>query len=255
MRYGNGLMLISEGGSTYLHHTGGGPFGSAAFHLDTATGVGAFACSTISAFADYRPSKLSLFAVQAITAAADHRALPPAPALDEPVPDIKSYVGRYAAERGSFVVRADDGLFLNAAGREAPMQFWGDDLFRTSHPAFAEFSIQFERLDGRIVGANWGAETYARETSARSPTSSDPILAKHAGRYVSDFPYGGVARIVERAGRLWLGTEIPLSRIDPTTWRVGKIDWSPDRAVFADFVDGRPQTVTMLGLTFERREL
>ncbi len=37
MRYGNGLMLVSEGAGTYLHHTGGGPFGSAAFHLDRVT--------------------------------------------------------------------------------------------------------------------------------------------------------------------------------------------------------------------------
>ena len=171
MRYGNGLMLVSEGAGTYLHHTGGGPFGSAAFHLDRVTGVGAFACSTISAFADYRPTKLTLFAVQAVEAARRGRSLPVPPALEEPLPDASSFVGRYGENRDGFTVRGRGSLVLDAGGREAPLQYWGDDLFRTSHPAFADFSIQFERAAGRIVAASWGARTYGRDGAARPSES------------------------------------------------------------------------------------
>jgi len=255
MRYGNGLMLVTERARAYLHHTGGGPFGSAAFHLDTVTGVGAFACSTISAFADYRPTKLTLFAVQAIEAARRRRPLPAALALEEPLADAGSFVGRYGEDRDVFTVRAKQSLVLDAAGHEAPLQYWGDDLFRTSHPSFADFALQFERAAGRIVAASWGPKTFAREGAPRPKPVSDPILARHAGRFVSDSPLGGVARIVERGGRLWLGTEIPFSRIDRTTWRVGKLDWTPERAQFADFVDARPQTVVLFGTTYERRDL
>ena len=60
---------------------------------------------------------------------------------------------------------------------------------------------------------------------------------------------------MERGGGLWLGTEVPLSRMDRTAWRVGKVKWTPERAVFADFVDERPQTVAMFGTVFERRDL
>ena len=69
MAYGNGLMHVSSGGRRYLHHTGGMVSFSSAFHVDTGNGVGAFASSSISAFAEYRPRDLTFFAVQALTAA------------------------------------------------------------------------------------------------------------------------------------------------------------------------------------------
>ena len=66
----------------------------------------------------------------------------------------------------------------------------------------------------------------------------------------------GSARVVERGGRLWLGTETPLVAIGDNLWRVGQESWSPERASFADFVDGRPQTFIFSGEKFsEARSL
>jgi hypothetical protein len=255
MRYGNGLMEVSEDGVTYLHHTGGGPFGSAAFHLDPKSGLGAFACSTISSFAEYRPSKLTLFAVQALAAARRRSALPRTPPLEQVLADPHSFAGRYAEPMRNFTVRAERTLVLASGGREAPLQYWGDDLFRTSHPDFAEFAIQFERIDGRIAAASWGPMTLRREGAGAPATISDPGLAKFGGRFVSDSPLAGVVRIVERGGRLWLGTEIPFTRLNERSFRVGKEAWSPERVEFDDFVNSRPQTVELFGTRFERRDL
>ena len=76
MSYGNGLMHVGNGGRSYLHHTGGMVSFSSSFHVDVASGVGAFASSTLSAFAEYRPRLLTRFAVDALTNAAAGKPLP-----------------------------------------------------------------------------------------------------------------------------------------------------------------------------------
>src|SRR3954454_1653533 len=96
MSYGNGLMHVANGGRSYLHHTGGMVSFSSSFHVDKASGVGAFASSTISAFAEYRPRLLTRFAVDALTNAAAGKPLPQPPALDPPLTNAASYVGLYS---------------------------------------------------------------------------------------------------------------------------------------------------------------
>src|SRR5690349_23572156 len=50
-------------------------------------------------------------------------------------------------------------------------------------------------------------------------------------------PWFGAAIVVERGGRLWLGTDTPLTSIGNNLWRVGPQSWTPERASFADFID------------------
>ena len=38
-------------------------------------------------------------------------------------------------------------------------------------------------------------------------------------------------------------------------WRVGDDDWSPERASFADFIDGRPQAFIFSGEKFLRHDI
>ncbi len=88
MSYGNGLMHVGNGRRSYLHHTGGMVSFSSSFHVDVASGVGAFASSPLSAFAEYRPRLLTRFAVDALTNAAAGKPLPvAAAALDPPLPN------------------------------------------------------------------------------------------------------------------------------------------------------------------------
>lgn len=255
MNYGNGLMHVSEGGRQYLHHTGGMLSFSSSFHVDIASGVGAFASSTISAFADYRPRLLTRFAVDALTNAAAGRPIPHAPPLDVGLPNAGSYVGRYSGPAGAFEVRAGSPLTIMAAGQSAPLLPIAQDIFRTAHPLFRRFGLLFERSGGAVAIASWGSNSYVREGGGVSTPASDPTLARLAGRYINDNPWYGPMPVVERGGRLWIGTETPMTKMGDNLWRVGKEDWSPERASFADFIDGRPQTFLFSAVKFARHEV
>ena len=255
MSYGNGLMHVGGGGRAYLHHTGGMLSFSSSFHVDVASGVGAFASSTLSAFAEYRPRLLTRFAVDALTNALSGQATPAAPALEAPVSNAASYVGRYSGPDGAFEVRPGGSLHVVAGGKSAELQQVDVDLFRTTHPLFRQYSLLFERKGGAVALASWGPRSYAREGAGGTVPRPDPELAKLAGRYVDDNPWYGAAQVVERGGRLWLGTETPMTRVGDNLWRVGKESWSPERASFANFIDGRPQTFIFSGEKFLRHDV
>ena len=93
MTYGNGLMHVANAGRSYLHHTGGMVAFSSSFHVDTASGVGAFASSTITGFAEYRPRLLSRFAVDALTSAAAGKPIPAPPSLETTLSSPAAFVG------------------------------------------------------------------------------------------------------------------------------------------------------------------
>lgn len=255
MTYGNGLMHVGNGQRTYLHHTGGMVSFSSSFHLDTVSGVGAFASSTIGAFAEFRPRLLTRFAVDALTAAAAGRPIPSPPSLLMPLANAAAYVGRYIGPADSFEVRAGAPLTILANGQSAALQPWGGETFRTTHPDFRQFSIMFERKGNAITAAAWGAMTYLRNGSSAPLPPSNAALAKLAGRYVNDSPWLGLSQVVERGGRLWLGTEVAMRQIGYNLWRVGEEAWSPERGAFSDYIDGRPQTFIFSGERFTRHDV
>ncbi len=255
MTYGNGLMHVTNAGRSYLHHTGGMVTFASSFHVDTASGVGAFASSNVSGFLEYRPRLLSRYAVDVLTSALAGKPIPAAPSLETPLPGAAAYVGHYAGPAGSFDVRPGKPLTLIAGGQSADLQPWGGDLFRTTHPAFRQFTFKFERKGGAVVGASSGAASYLRQGSAGQLPASDPALARLGGRYVNDNPWVGTAMVVERGGKLWIGTETPMTKIGDNLWRVGEESWNPERASFANFIDGRPQTLIFSGEKFLRHDI
>lgn len=255
MNYGNGVMHVANGGRSYLHHTGGMVSFSSSLHVDVASGVGAFASANIGYLAEYRPRLVTLFAVDALTAALAGKPLPqpPPPALQ--LTHAAAYSGRFNGPAGSFDVRFGPTLTIIANGRSAPLLPAGGDIFRTGHPAFRAFSLMFERRGGIIGGASWGPLSYVRAGTSAPIPPSNPDLAKLAGRYSNPSPWFGTHDIVERSGRLWIGTELPLFPAGPNLWRVGAESWTPERAAFADFRDGRPQTFIWSGEKFARRDV
>jgi hypothetical protein len=255
MTYGNGLMHVGTGGRSYLHHTGGMLSFSSSFHVDVASGIGAFASSTINAFAEYRPRLLTMFAVDAIGSALAGKPLPTPPGLEPTLPNAAAYVGRYAGPSGAFEVQVAKTLTIMADGQSAPLQWLTDDIFRTTHPSFRQNGFLFERSGGAVTRAAWGPNSYLRSGSAAALPASDPTLASLAGRYINDDPWYGPAPVVERGGQLWFGTETPMKKIGDNLWRVGRESWSPERASFADFIDGRPQTFLFSGTRFTRHEI
>ncbi len=255
MTYGNGLMHVGTGGRAYLHHTGGMLSFSSSFHLDPSSGVGAFASSTINAFAEYRPRLLTLFAVDAVTNAMAGRPLPTPPGLQPLLPKAASYAGRYEGPAGSFEIKSGTTLTLVTNGQSAPLEWLTDEIFRTTHPSFRQYSLLFERSGGSITRAAWGPNGYLRAGAAGTLPSSDPALALLAGRYINDDPWYGPAPVVERGGQLWFGTDTPMTKSGDNLWRVGRESWSPERASFADFIDGRPQTLMFSGTKFIRHDI
>ena len=255
MSYGNGLMHVANAGRSYLHHTGGMVSFSSSFHVDMANGVGVFASSAFSAYAEYRPRLVTRFAADALTAALSGKPIPTPPPIDTPVANAASYVGRYSGPAGSFEVHAGGPLTLVANDASAALQPWGGEIFRTTHPAFRNFSLMFERKGASITGASWGPSTYHKGAVVGSVPASDPALAKLAGRYVNDSPWVGAANVVERGGKLWLGTDTPMASIGKNLWRVGEQSWSPERASFANFIDDRPQTFIFSGEKFYRHDI
>jgi hypothetical protein len=228
---------------------------SSSFHVDTGSGVGAFASTPLSAFAEYRPRLLTRFAVDALTNALAGRPLPQPPSLDVRLPNAAAYVGTYSGPMGSFEVRGGNPLTIVANGRSAELQPWGGDIFRTLHPAFRQFSLLFERSKGAITGAAWGASSYLKSGTGGQLVPSNPELAKLAGRYIDDNPWFGAAIVVERGGKLWVGTEVPMTEIGENLWRIGQESWSPERGAFANFIDGRPQTFVFSGEKFARHDI
>jgi len=255
MSYGNGLMHVGETGRAYLHHTGGMLSFSSSFHVDVASGVGAFASSTLNAFAEYRPRLLTRFAVDAVTNALSGRPAPVPPPMLPHIANPGSYFGRYAGPAGSFEVKPGAPLTIVANGVSAALEPISDEIFRTTHPRFRDYSIKFDSDGGRVTAANWGPKMYAHDGAAAALPTSDAELARLSGRYVNDNPWYGAAPVVERGGKLWVGTETPMIRIGGNLWSVGKERWSPERATFADFIDGRPQTFIWSGQKFTRHDI
>lgn len=254
MRYGNGLMHVASGARRYLHHTGGMIGFSSSFHVDADNGAGAFASTNLSGLAGYRPSLLTQFAVDVLTSAAAGAPLPVPPSLYVRSTHAPAYIGHYSGPRGAFEVRAGNPLTIVADGQSAPLTPIGGELFRTAHPSFRAFNFMFERARNVVVNAAWGPNLYSRAGTTATLPPSDPVLATLAGRFAAPDPWYGTVTIVERGGRLWSGTETPLTMIADNLFRVGDDSWSPERAQFADFVNGRPRTLVYSGERFVRQD-
>ena len=180
--------------------------------------------------------------------------VPAPPPLATPLPGAAAFVGRYSGPAGAFEVRPGNPLTLVAGGQSAELQPWAA-LFRTTHPIFRRFTLKIERKRSAIIGASWGPNSYLRQGAAAELPASNAALAKLAGRYVNDSPWVGAAMVVERGGKLWIGTDTPMTKVGDNRWRIGEDSWSPERGSFADFIDGRPQTFIFSGEKFLRHDI
>jgi hypothetical protein len=113
----------------------------------------------------------------------------------------------------------------------------------------------FERSAGAVARAFFGADPYSRAGVGGAIPKSDPALARLAGRYISDNPWFVAAPVVERGGKLWIGTETPMTLMGDNLWRVGRQAWSPERGQFANMIDGRPQTFLFSGVRYARHDI
>lgn len=258
MRYGNGLMHVTDDhGRAYLHHTGGMVSFSSSMHVGVDDGIGAFASSTIHYGTGYRPRLLTMYAVQALRAASEGQSLPPPPSLATKIEKPDAFAGRYEGPSRSFEVRRDGaGLKLVQSSANGPLYPLSENLFASRDPAFAEWPIEFERKKDRIVAAHWGPDSFGRLGGGWTPKPSDPVLAKMAGRYANDDGWEMPMRVTERGGRLILVADEggELIRLADGSYAIHDV-WNPDRVAFANPIDGRPQTLLLSGKAWQRRDL
>ena len=256
MRYGNGLMHVTDAAKRpYLHHTGGMPSFTSSFHIDPASGVGAFASVPLGYPANYRPRLLTMFAVQALTAAAAGAKLPDPPSLATPRPDGKDFIGIFSGRAGSLsFANLPAGFAATLNGRSSPMIAVEGDIFATQLPGLDVWPIEFVRQDKQVVAVHYGPGTYVRDGATYAVAASDPALALLAGRFQNDSAWNAIATIAERGGKLWLGGNQEMTRTGDLQYRAGD-EWSSPRIRFADLADGRPQTLIIDGVRLERRDI
>ena len=166
-------MHLASGGRTYLHHTGGMVSFSSSFHLDVASGVGAFASATIGAFAGYRPRVLTMFAVDTLTNAASGRPLPAPPPLDIRLPTRPhtsgAIPGPKARSRSGPAIRSPS----SRTGNPHRCNMGRRDLPHHA-PSFRAFSFLFERRGTAVVAANWGPSAYWKTGVRAEPLPATP---------------------------------------------------------------------------------
>ena len=147
-------------------------------------------------------------------------------------------------------------LTISSGGRSAALAAPRQQFVPHHAPRFRALHLDVRAHGSAVTARVWGPAQFARRGAVGARGApSDPALAKLAGRFVNDSPWWGVLEIVERGGRLWLGTETPLVALGNELWRIGDDRRSPERGRFADPIDGRPQTFYFSGEKFVRHDI
>ncbi|HEX3915170.1 MAG TPA: serine hydrolase [Steroidobacteraceae bacterium] len=266
--YGYGIAVDQLDGHVRLRHTGGMVSFMSAIHLDLDAKLGAFA--SINAQLGYRPNPVAQLALQLLRSEREHGKAPPLPQFDAvaKVEAAESYSAVYTSQAGRSVeVRnVSDRLELIADGRTLPLQRSEDGSFIAAQAGFELFPIVFERADAAstgggsdkakapIIAMSHGAAWFARSGyQGQVHLQPSAALAKYAGEYYSENPWYGTIRLVQRQGRLWMGTD-PLIPIGDHLFRVGAEPSSPMVAEFSALIDDKANLLWIDGVQFLRIE-
>lgn len=255
--YGYGIAVQPVEGRTVLRHTGGMVSFSSAMHVDLDAGFGAFASANAS-LAGYRPNAVAAYALAVLRAAAEGRALPPAPEPDDPYKVAKAtdYAGTYTSPDGRTLLLVAEGELLKLVhgGERVVLERIGADSFFVSHPDLELFPLSFGRENGAVVEASHGGDWYAGERYAGPRAfETPPEWQAYVGHYRNENPWEGSFRTVLRKGRLRLGG-IPLVPLGPGLFRLGEEEHEPDRILFDEVVNGRALRAVVSGTEYRRVE-
>jgi D-alanyl-D-alanine carboxypeptidase len=263
--YGYGIAVETVDGHTILRHTGGMASFMSAMYLDLDAGAGAF--SSINAMQGYRPTPVSQYAVQVMSAAAGKPA-PAAPAIEDPtvIKNAGDYAAVYTSSDGTTIeVSGDNALFANIAGRKFTLQRQGGDSFIATDPALARYSFVFGRAKGSdkekdkpgpVVELMHGRSWYTNSRySGPKSFVSPPEYAAFSGTYLCYGPFEGTsANIVVLKGELWMEGESSLDRIGENEFRPTEDAPNPERVEFHFIANGKARLLKITGADFFRFE-
>jgi hypothetical protein len=210
-----------------------------------------------------------------VTAAFRGTALPAAPAQRETREAASEYAGQFSfatAETGtpqtSLLFTAAQGrLYLQVEGGNVLLERMDKDVYRATGNAAGIYPFVFGRSgkDGKgiVTNVSHGERWY------RTDGFTDPIApatpkdyAAYVGHFVNNGPEGPVARVFVRNGRLMMlvsedenPVEQPLEPLSPAVFRIGKEDYSPERARFDTLVDGQALRLFVSGVPLYRKDI
>jgi len=269
--YGYGIAVETVDGHTILRHTGGMASFMSALYLDLDAGMGAF--SSINAMQGYRPTPVSQYAVQLMSASAAGKPAPAAPPLENPVviTNAADYTGAYTSSDGQTItVTGELALLTSVAGRQVPLQRLAGDAFIAADPQLARYTFVFGRGKGETVkedgkekskpgpvvelmhGSGW--YTNAKYTGPKTFTTP-PEYAAFTGYYVGSGAFEGAsANIVVLKGELWAEGQSPLERIGENEFRPTEDAPNPERVEFHFIANGKARLLKFSGADFFRFE-
>jgi D-alanyl-D-alanine carboxypeptidase len=271
--YAYGLWVRKEDGHIVIGHTGsiGGFHAAVEAHMDEGFGL-VFLCNAAI------DQELKKWVVKVATAAYAGAVLPqpPAPNAQSTQPDLHEYAGQFRlAGSGASgtdaatlqFVSGQDRLVLETEHGSIALERMGTDLFRAAGDAVGFYPFVFGRSGtegkGKVTNVSQGALWYA---AAGFPESLQPTMPKeyasYVGHFVNNGPEGPVARVFIRNGRLMMlvsedeeATAEPLAPLGPGQFRIGKEDYSPERARFDTIVEGHALRLFISGVPLYRKDI
>lgn len=271
--YAYGLWVRKENGRTVISHPGGigGFHAEIEAHMEDGFGL-VFLCNA------WIDQDLEKWIVSIVAAAFEGAALPAAPvASAEPTqPDLREYAGQFrlagitsSGEGGAtltFLV-SQDHLFLKSERGNMPLERMGTDLFRATGDAAGFLPFVFGRSakdgKGKVTGVSQGARWFAAEgyPDAIQPAAT-PEYSSYVGHYVNNGPEGPVARVFVQNGRLVMllsededAVPEPLAPLGRGLFRIGKAEYSPERARFDTVIDGQALRLFVSGVPLYRKDI
>ena len=261
-RYGYGVWVGEEDGTTILRHSGGMVGFGAYIVVDTAAALGAVSLVN-GPSSGSRVARYALKVAQSLRSGA-RVPDPPAPQAPPSTGPMAQYGGWFTSPSGDSIrfVPRGSALAVAADSRTVELESRGTDAFYTTDPEFDRYLFHFERDGGGAVvavshGPDWFFNRdYHGPTEFHVPAS----WRAAAGRYRSWSPWLPYFEVIIRTGRLILITgeggesssgETGLVEESPGLFRIGQ-DPTPERLQFHDVVEGRALSADWSGHVFYR---
>jgi CubicO group peptidase (beta-lactamase class C family) len=271
--YAYGLWVKKQDGKTVIGHAGsiGGFNAAVEAHMEDGFGLVFLGNASID-------HDLKKWIERAVTAAFERKVLPPPPdaSVDSARPNLRDYVGQFRPAGGgasnegaealtfSFV---KDHLVLESKHGDIPLEWMGADLFRAAGDAagFLPFVFGHGGQDekGKVTSVSQGANWYVAQGFPDPIQPAPPRdYASYVGHFVNNGPEGPIARVFVRNGRLMMllseddeATAQPLEPVSPALFRIGKEDYSPERARFDTVIDGQALRLFVSGVPLYRKDI
>ena len=244
-RYSSGFERTFVDARPMLHHTGGMLMFASSFDVDGAAGLGAFA-SVNAILGAYRPIATTSFAIQAMRAVADGRALPapPDPLARRRVRLPQRFTGRWVCDDGAALTIAAapaGGLILSDADASGPVESAGPSRLLTGHPHWNTQSLDFDDVAGEAPFTRFwfGNRQFARDAAPPPQPAPPARLSMLVGVYDSGRPWVGSYEVAVRGQNLVMLGAGEMTEDPDGYWLIGGEDKGFERIRFDTMIGGR----------------